>query len=391
MNSLKHFLLICLSLFIVDFLYGQSPPCFQDSFCTYRLCDTCAVPFPNTAQDKNINYGKYNLAPNYPGDVKYKNENDNCKNDTLINYAECRTDSTGKLRYDVYYPVGHNYTDCPLPAVIYVHGGGFSDCSPMGGNSDVGIAFAQRGFVFFNIEYRAGRRLSSNGAYNSVQQELATYRASQDVRGAVRSIIKRQREQFALPLPQRKPYQIDTNYLFIGGNSAGSITALNVAYYPRQSMVDSVAPHSGSVTISQALGPINADYYYGTPDIEYTSKLKGIFDQWGAVFVPPNFDSSTAKNFFDLRIPTICFHGQADPVVPIGNEPITFAPISPGGYKDSANVERTCLIASPFRTEGNISTIDYYSYGSNAFYDYILQPLNIPSEEYVDCLMKHAG
>ena len=129
----------------------------------------------------------------------------------------------------------------------------------------------------------------------------------QDVTGAIRSIIYRQRQQDSLPVNQRKPYQIDTNYLFLGGNSAGAITALGVAYYSRQSMVDSLNPQQGSFSISQALGLVNADYYYGGTDVEFRSKIKGVLAQWGSLSIPYNYDSTTAKNFLTSVSPLSAF------------------------------------------------------------------------------------
>ena len=172
-------------------------------FCTFRLCDTCSsLPFDlaSIKQDLGLNYGKYYHSATYPGDVTYANENMSCI-DTAISGAEaCTTDSTGDLYYDVYYPSTYpNYKSCPLPAVIYVHGGGFSDCRKLSkaGNDSNAIAFAERGFVFFNVEYRTGVRIVPNGfpldptgnLYATVQQQLAEYRASQDARGAIRTII----------------------------------------------------------------------------------------------------------------------------------------------------------------------------------------------------------
>jgi len=54
-------------------------------------------------------------------------------------------------RLDVYRPAGH--TGAPLPAVLYVHGGGFRILSKET-HWAFGLAYARRGFAVFNISYR---------------------------------------------------------------------------------------------------------------------------------------------------------------------------------------------------------------------------------------------
>lgn len=374
-------------------------PAVNSGFCSYRLCDTCtALPFDSVKQDLGINYGKYYHSSTYPGDVTYKKENTHtsCQATNISSTSFCTTDSTGDLHYDVYYPSEYtHYNQCPLPAIVYVHGGGFSDCRKISkaGNDPDAIAFAKRGFVFFNVEYRTGVEITPSPAYPyaTVQQQLAEYRASQDVRGFLRTLIQWQRQQDLLPFAQRKPYQIDTSNIFLGGNSAGAITVLNVAYYTRQSMLDSINPYSGSVSISQALGPIDADYYVGDVNIEYHSKIKGVLAQWGSLTVPRNFDSSNVRNFFDQRIPIICFHGLQDPIVPPNITPVNFAR-SNIVYGTTYSSESSCLINSPFKSEGKPplpDTVNIYTYGSPAYFKFILQPLGIRSEIYLDCDAGH--
>ncbi len=136
----------------------ERPPCLvAKGFCDFKLCDTCTLPsiFDSVTKVKGINYGKYYHDTTYPGDVTYKKEYtppDGCIN-TVANYADCTTDSTGALRYDIYYPSSYSKSQmisCPLPVVIFVHGGGYSDCKPLNKNGDDpdGIAWAKRGFIF---------------------------------------------------------------------------------------------------------------------------------------------------------------------------------------------------------------------------------------------------
>lgn len=81
---------------------------------------------------------------------------------------------------------------------MLTHPGGYSDCSSKEGVPDLQymcMEFARRGFIFFNIEYRRGRITYTQDPrvyppYKTVYQQLAGYRAAQDIKGAERSIIK---------------------------------------------------------------------------------------------------------------------------------------------------------------------------------------------------------
>lgn len=65
-----------------------------------------------------------------------------------------RADPQPHERLDVYRPIERNG---PAPAVLYIHGGGFRILSK---NTHwmMGLAFARRGFVVFNIDYRLAPR-----------------------------------------------------------------------------------------------------------------------------------------------------------------------------------------------------------------------------------------
>ena len=156
MKILKRFLLTCCIALLLSSVHSQEPAPAPDcllsnGLCNYNLSDTStSLPFNTTGQNLNISYGKYNASPNYPGDVTYKDENDGkCTNTGFSGDVFCTTGDNGVLHYDVYYPVVAYPSACPLPAVIYVHGGGFSDCNVLGtGGADPnGIAFAKRGFI----------------------------------------------------------------------------------------------------------------------------------------------------------------------------------------------------------------------------------------------------
>lgn len=341
-----------------------------------------------------------------PG-IQSENNPNNCKNTLLPGLTEDCYDNTSVMQYKVYYPqpydpqtkTGYNYSTCPLPVYINVHGGGFSDCldNPLSLNpasdNPLCLEMSRRGFVVFDVNYRLGLKLASPSTTISAQQQLAVYRASQDVRGAIRSIIRIQKDQddgvSGAPVTE---YKINYDKIFLGGNSAGSVTVLNVAYYT-QSMLNQVNPYSGANSVQTALGDIDADFYYGGTDIVYQNRIQGVLALWGNFAIPPGSydmsDPSKAKSFFGTtRIPVICFHGEDDPVINIDIAAVKFSAPPTNTATKPYTQQNTCVL-KPFKTENLPNNIDVYTYGLRAFFQYILQPLSIPSELYIDCQMGH--
>lgn len=109
-------------------------------------------------------------------------------------------------RLDVYRPAGHDPAGPPLPAVLYVHGGGFRILS-----KDThwlfGLAYARRGFVVFNVSYR----LAPQHRYPA---------ALQDVLDAYRWVVE-----------HAPAYGADVSRLVLAGESAGAnlVTSATVA------------------------------------------------------------------------------------------------------------------------------------------------------------------
>ncbi len=117
------------------------------------------------------------------------------------------------LFMDIYEPVGDGLTRRPL--MIWAHPGGFllgdKEADDMVALCD---SFARRGYVTASISYRLGfNPLSTTSA------ERAVYRGTQDARAAIRYLME-----------YASIYSIDTNYIFLGGSSAGGVAAVHVAY-----------------------------------------------------------------------------------------------------------------------------------------------------------------
>lgn len=259
----------------------------------------------------------------------------------------CDIDASTALYYFVYYPTNFvDYNTCKLPALIMFHSGGFSECSDpdQDGLNYFCESMAARGFVVFSCQYRVGvipdqrpipgviNPVGPKEEYVSAQQILAIYRACQDARGAIRSIIKRQNNETSGD-NWNDPYRINTNKIFVGGMSAGSVIAMNAVYYQSQntfqSMIDAVFPN-----VSSSLGSINPNFYYAAPPTlpsdDFLPNIQGCLNMWGSMFIPKS-DFSNPYNFFSNNVympPLISFAGAKDEVFDIYNQPIYFSPNS---------------------------------------------------------------
>jgi len=213
---------------------------------------------------------------------------DSMKNVTYgkaLNYKGVMVD----LEMDIYFPNNGLDKMAKRPFILLIHGGGFS-----GGQKEDFIrhsnGFAKRGFVTATMSYRLGFDPEIGG-----EQAKAVYRAQQDTHTALRYIANK-----------AESLRIDTSWIFIGGSSAGAVTALQ-ASYASQSEWNQVLPQFESM-----LGPLESSQDNPTQ----TYAIKGIYNFMGAV-LPIVFAEG------DL-IPTISFHGELDETVPIGKSPAGF-------------------------------------------------------------------
>lgn len=117
------------------------------------------------------------------------------------------------LFMDIYYPEADPADVRPL--VVLAHGGSF-----IGGNrgdmADYCIRLAERGFVSATVDYRLLSIL--NGIPDSIGAMDVAVKASHDMKGAIRWFKHNAIEDGNI-------YNIDPDMIFLGGYSAGSITA----------------------------------------------------------------------------------------------------------------------------------------------------------------------
>ena len=309
--------------------------------------------------DSNVFYGKKILMGKKPLDVGYKNQ---CF-DTKV------CDNMAKdLKYDVYYPTTYDYTLQPLPAIFIFHPGNFSDCSSKKETHLYCMLFAQRGFVAINVEYRRGTEEDPSGRV-SASKALALYRANQDGRGVIRSVIAKQQNK------NPRPYVIDVGNIFLGG--AGT-NPLSIAFTQEQEWMDEVVPG-----MKNFLGPLDANYYYGDTSIKYA--IKGVFNESGGLLVKPSAD--ILEKFYQKRktLPAlISFHGGLDRLI---HPELKFEFFS---VNPTFRSESFCTGGLTYTLPASNARVPDMAYVGSVNLHKALNGFKIPSELYIDQVMKHS-
>ncbi len=197
--------------------------------------------------------------------------------------------NTYALRMDIYYPNLTIDLSPKRPFVMLFHGGGFSSGDKQSGDiKDLCIHMARRGFVCATVNYRLGYNFTEYGQYK------ARYRAIQDGHAAMRHIVN-----------NANAIRVDTNWMFVGGQSAGSLLALGMVYADPIEL-DSVSLLYNATAVSAELGNL----YTSGNNLTNAYSFKGIFNNWGGV-------TKTEVDFSEM-LPTVAFHGELDTIVKIG-------------------------------------------------------------------------
>jgi hypothetical protein len=195
--------------------------------------------------------------------------------------------TTKTLKLDFYEPQGDVETARPL--ILWVHGGSF-----LGGSKtdqdmvDLSNAFAKKGFVCASIDYRTG--FFPIDSANSIK---AVLRAVHDLKAAVRFFYK--------DAQGTNTYKVDTTNIFIGGSSAGAITALHYAYLDKTCEVS----ESNYIAQSTLDGVGGMDGISGNPC--YSTEVKGVINLCGAL---------ARYNWLEAGdVPVCSMHGTDDATV----------------------------------------------------------------------------
>lgn len=195
-----------------------------------------------------------------------------------------------QLGMDVYLPEGaiDDSSEKKYPFLLYIHGGGFHT-----GDKSTAEGFArlmnEKGYVVASINYRLGWTHDENNfcAGDTLEGRQAVYRALQDARAALRYSVA-----------NAEKFKIDTNWIFVGGASAGGVTSLAVSY---------ITPENAELIFpgyAETMGPLDA-----TNSLTNQFTIQGISSMWGALSDISIITPSNAK-------PTIFFHGMKDIVCP---------------------------------------------------------------------------
>jgi acetyl esterase/lipase len=169
------------------------------------------------------------------------------------------------LKLDLYQPVGDGVTR--RPAIIWVHGGGFSAGDKSGG-ADWATSFARRGYVAVSLGYRLLAPGPCGGSGPVPEYcYTAAYGAQHDAQAAVR-FLRRHADFLG----------IDPNRIAMAGESAGAVTSLLVGWRPDdpgtsgnpgfRSDIRAAVSVAGGVPANDHIGPGDAPafFFHGTAD-----------------------------------------------------------------------------------------------------------------------------
>ena len=189
-----------------------------------------------------------------------------------------------ELDMDIYIPKDDTLSKRPL--MMFIHGGAFF----IGDKATLPYQkwcshFASLGYVCVSINYRMGFRINSKAI------ERTAYQATQDAHAAMRYLVSK-----------KDIYRIDPDYLFVGGASAGSITAMNLTYMRNENRPES----SYSSLFMEDLGPLETS----GNNIYNKFRIKAVANMWGSMY-----DLDILKN---SNTPIISFHGDKDVILPYG-------------------------------------------------------------------------
>lgn len=198
-----------------------------------------------------------------------------------------------ELFMDIYEPTGDTVTERPL--IIFAFGGSFIS----GDRKQLKALcedLARRGFVTASIDYRL-----FDGSFIPFPTQAdivdVVIKAIGDMRASVRF--------WKAEIDSINAFRVDPDQIFIGGVSAGAITAAHVA------MLDSTELTPADSVIQQAIA--NNGGWEGNSNslFQFTSEVQGLISYSGALVNASWIDANDP--------PFVVFHDDMDPIVPYGD------------------------------------------------------------------------
>ncbi len=232
--------------------------------------------------EDDITYGKALI---------YDEENDNVKET--------------ELKLDLYRP---NNKSKNRPLFMYIHGGGFYEGTKKQKEIvDLAHYYTSRGWVFASIDYRLNedktipkkfdktipKKWYNSGKFLKLPMEFfAMYPAVRDAKAGARWLVA-----------NAKKYGINTDYITVGGSSAGAITAIALGISDNKFFKEEI--------------DIVDDPTLNTTNYNQSFKVKTIIDLWGSGVALDAHSLVYLKNHHDKNDPPIfIFHKKNDKFVP---------------------------------------------------------------------------
>lgn len=256
-----------------------------------------------------------------------------------VTYAEATTIAglTKELKMDIYSPKNQRLENRPV--VILAFGGSFIS----GNKSSLALlatAFARKGYVAVSIDYRI-YDLPLNPLPTSLEMQDVVAKAIKDMKSAVEFLYEDAQGQ--------NTYGIDTDWIFVGGVSAGSIVASHVA------MLDSSEVVPGSLKDAfENNAPIA-----GITNSDSSIRIRGVLNYSGALYDANIIDSNDP--------PLVSFHDDGDATVPYDGRDISLLGTKIL-YVDGSFVMDSIARLRGVRSELNtfVNSNDHVSYFKNA-------------------------
>jgi len=207
-----------------------------------------------------------------------------------------------ELVFDFYAPANDVLEERPL--IIWAHGGTFVT----GDEDDLGPVcqhFASLGYANASINYRLAEIVFDNLLIfdNDITPLMADelIKATQDMRAAIRFFRKDVAEN-------GNQYGIDTDQIFVGGVSAGAITAVHVAFMDDLEGSENIAVDLAGLI--EANGGLEGE----SGNEGYSSEVSGVINFSGAL--------ADVELMQADEVPIVSVHDEGDGVVPFANDTV---------------------------------------------------------------------